>query len=61
MLPPPEGVWGLTPEMLRSIIGYGDVAKAREEGRALMKEAGYGPDKLKVKVSTRNMPFATRR
>jgi peptide/nickel transport system substrate-binding protein len=59
MLPPPEGVWGLTPEMLKSIIGYGDVAKAREEGRALMKEAGYGPDKrLKVKVSTRNIaPF----
>jgi peptide/nickel transport system substrate-binding protein len=59
MLPPPEGVWGLTPEMLKSIIGYGDVAKAREEGRALMKEAGYRPDKrLKVKVSTRNIaPF----
>jgi peptide/nickel transport system substrate-binding protein len=59
MLPPPEGVWGLTPEMLKSIIGYGDVAKAREQGRALMKEAGYGPDKhLKVKVSTRNIaPF----
>jgi peptide/nickel transport system substrate-binding protein len=56
LLPPPEGVWGLTPEMLKSIIGYGDVAKAREEGRALMKEAGYGPDKrLKVKVSTRNI------
>jgi peptide/nickel transport system substrate-binding protein len=55
MLPPPEGVWGLTPEMLKSLIGYGDVAKAREEGRALMKEAGYGTDKrLKVKVSTRN-------
>jgi len=56
MLPPPEGVWGLTPAMLKSIVGYGDVAKAREEGRALMKEAGYGPDKrLKVKVSTRNI------
>jgi peptide/nickel transport system substrate-binding protein len=56
MLPPPDGVWGLTPEMLKSIIGYGDVEKAREEGRALMKEAGYGPDKkLKVKVSTRNI------
>jgi peptide/nickel transport system substrate-binding protein len=56
MLPPPEGVWGMPPEMLKSIIGYGDVAKARDEGRALMKEAGYGPDKrLKVKVSTRNI------
>src|SRR5258708_6915891 len=55
MLPPPDGVWGLTPEMLKSIIGYGDVNKAREEGRALMREAGYWPDKpLKVKVSTSN-------
>jgi peptide/nickel transport system substrate-binding protein len=56
LLPPPDGVWGLTPEMLKSIIGYGDVAKAREEGRALMKELGYGPDKhMKIKVSTRNI------
>ena len=56
LLPPPDGQWGLTPEMLKSIIGYGDVATAREEGRTLMKEAGYGPDKpLKIKVSTRNI------
>jgi peptide/nickel transport system substrate-binding protein len=56
LLPPPDGVWGLTPEMLKTIIGYGDVAKAREEGRALMKELGYGPDKhMKIKVSTRNI------
>ena len=56
MLPPPDGVWGMPPEVLKGIIGYGDVAKAREEGRALMKQAGYGPDKrLKLKVSTRNI------
>lgn len=56
MLAPPDGVWGLPPEMLKGIIGYGDVAKAREEARGLMKEAGYGPDKrLKIKVSTRNI------
>jgi len=56
MLAPPDGVWGLPPEKLKTIIGYGDVEKSREEGRALMKEAGYGPDKrLKVKVSTRNI------
>ena len=56
MLPPPDGVWGMPPEMLKGIIGYGDVAKAREEGRELMKQAGYGPDKrLKLKVSTRNI------
>ena len=42
--------------MLKTIIGYGDVHKSREEARELMKQAGYGPDKrLKVKVSTRNI------
>ena len=56
MLPPPDGAWGMTPEMLKDLPGYGDVAKAREEARALMQEAGYGPDKrLKIKVSTRNI------
>ena len=56
LLPPPDGVWGLPAEKLEGLIGYGDVEKAREEARALMKEAGYGPDKrLKLKVSTRNI------
>ena len=56
MLPPPDGVWGLPSEKLKGIIGYGDVAKSREEARELMKQAGYGPDKrLKLKVSTRNI------
>ena len=56
MLPPPDGVWGLPPEMLKTIIGYGDVEKAARKARELMKEAGYGPDKrLKIKVSTRNI------
>ncbi len=57
MLPPPEGVWGLPPEELKTTFGYGDVEKNREQGRELMKQAGYGPDKrLKVKISTRNIP-----
>jgi peptide/nickel transport system substrate-binding protein len=56
MLPPPEGVWGMPPEMLKTIVGYGDVDKNREQARELMKQAGYGPDKrLKIKVSTRNI------
>jgi peptide/nickel transport system substrate-binding protein len=56
LLPPPDGVWGLPEEKLKGLIGYGDVEKSREEARALMKEAGYGPDKrLKLKVSTRNI------
>jgi peptide/nickel transport system substrate-binding protein len=56
MLPPPAGVWGMPPEMLKTIVGYSNVEANREKGRELMKEAGYGPDKrLKVKVSTRNI------
>jgi len=57
LLPPPEGVWGMPPEMLRTLPGYsGDVQKNREEARALMQKAGYGPDKrLPVKISTRNL------
>ncbi len=56
MLPPPAGVWGVDAAALRDLPGYGDdVEAAREKGRALMREAGYGPDKrLKMKVSTRN-------
>ncbi|HZP77188.1 MAG TPA: ABC transporter substrate-binding protein [Pseudolabrys sp.] len=56
LLPPPEGVWGLPPDMLKTIPGYGDVKKDREEARAIMQKLGYGPDKpLKIKVSTRNL------
>ena len=58
MLPPPDGVWGMPAEMLKTLPGYDlDVAKNREEARRLMAQAGYGPDKpLKVKLTTRNQP-----
>ena len=58
MLPPPEGLWGMPEEMLRTIPGYGpDVKKNRDEARAIMQKLGYGPDKkLELKVSTRNVP-----
>jgi peptide/nickel transport system substrate-binding protein len=57
ILPPPDGVWGMPPDVLRTLPGYGpDVAKNRVEARALMEKLGYGPDKrLAVKVSTRNV------
>ena len=64
MLPPPEGVWGMPPEMLKALPGYDpDVPKNRAEARTTMEKLGYGPDKrLKVTVSTRNIPpFRTRR
>jgi peptide/nickel transport system substrate-binding protein len=56
LLPPPEGVWGMPPDMLKTIPGYGDVAKNREQARAIMTKLGYSADKpLKIKVSTRNI------
>jgi peptide/nickel transport system substrate-binding protein len=60
MLPPPSGVWGLTPEMLVPLPGYGPgVAKNRGEARAIMEKLGYGPDnRLKVKLASRNIPIA---
>ena len=58
MLPPPGGLWGLPPEILATLPGYGpDVAANRAEARALMEKHGYGPEKrLAVKVATRNIP-----
>ena len=58
LLPPPAGVWGLTPDQLKTIAGYGpEVKKNRDEARKLMEAAGYSADKrLKVKVSARNIP-----
>src|SRR5579863_8793971 len=58
MLPPPEGLWGMPEEMLRTIPGYDpDVQKNRTGARAIMQKLGYGPDKkLELKVATRNVP-----
>ncbi|MBI3515996.1 MAG: peptide ABC transporter substrate-binding protein [Proteobacteria bacterium] len=58
MQPQPEGVWGMPPEMLKTIPGYGDdLAASRAEARKLMEKAGYGPNKrLALKISTRNIP-----
>ena len=58
MLPAPEGIWGMPPEMLKTLPGYDlDVKKNREQARAIMQRLGYGPDRhLKVKVATRNIP-----
>jgi peptide/nickel transport system substrate-binding protein len=56
MQPPPDGVWGMPPEMLQTLAGYDpDVAKNRTEARGIMEKLGYGPDKrLAITVSTRN-------
>jgi peptide/nickel transport system substrate-binding protein len=58
MLPPPEGVWGMPPELLKSLPGYDpDVAKNRGEARSIMEKLGYGPaNRLNLTVLTRNIP-----
>src|SRR6266566_3195482 len=57
ILPPPDGVWGMTPDVLHSLPGYApDVETNRVEARAIMQKLGYGPDKrLSVTLSTRNV------
>ena len=59
MLPPPEGLWGMPPERLKTLPGYDpDVAKNRGDARKLMQQLGYGPDnRLAVKVAARNIPL----
>jgi peptide/nickel transport system substrate-binding protein len=57
--PPTGGLWGMPPEMLKDLPGYGpDVKANRQQGRALMERLGYGPAKrLKVKLTTRDLSF----
>jgi len=58
MQPLPEGVWGMAPEVLKTLPGYDpDVQKNRAEARQIMQKRGYGPEKrLALKISTRNIP-----
>jgi peptide/nickel transport system substrate-binding protein len=57
MMPPPEGVWGMPPEVLATLPSYGpDVAENRAQARAIMERLGYGPDhRLAVTLSARNV------
>ncbi len=58
LLPPPEGVWGMPAEMLRTLPGYGgDKAENLNAALKIMDKLGYGPEKhLPVKLATRNVP-----
>jgi peptide/nickel transport system substrate-binding protein len=58
MMPPPEGLWGMPSDMLRKLPGYDpDAQKNRMEAGKILEKLGYGPDKrLKIKVTTRNIP-----
>ena len=55
--PPPGGLWGLPPEEVEKLSGYGaDVEKNRAEGRRIMQHLGYGSEKhMNIKVTTRNI------
>ncbi len=57
MQPPPDGLWGMPPEVLQTLAGYHpDIAKSRADARKIMEQLGYGPDKrLGVTMSTRNI------
>jgi len=52
--PPPEGLWGLPPDMLRDLPGYDpDVQKSRAEARQIMERLSYGPNhRLSIKVTS---------
>jgi peptide/nickel transport system substrate-binding protein len=58
LLAPPEGIWGMPAELMQQLPGYDpDVAKNRTEARQIMEKSGYGAgNRLKLKVSTRNIP-----
>jgi peptide/nickel transport system substrate-binding protein len=55
--PPPEGLWGMPLDEVKKLPDYDpDVEKNRAEGRRMMQQLGYGPDKHRdIKVTTRNV------
>jgi peptide/nickel transport system substrate-binding protein len=57
--PPPGGLWGMTPEQLQVLPGYGaDLDARRAQARQIMQQLGYGPDKhLDIKVTARNIQY----
>ncbi len=57
MMPPPEGLWGMPPDVAAQLPGYGpDVAERRAEAHAIMERLGYGAGRrLAVKVTTRDI------
>jgi len=57
-LPPPDGNWGLTPEQVATLPGYGDDAANKAKARQIMAELGYSAEKpLKVPLIVRAVTF----
>jgi peptide/nickel transport system substrate-binding protein len=59
MQPAPGGIWGMPPDLLKTLPGYDpDVQKNRTQARQIMEGLGYGPNKrLQIKVTTRDLPY----
>src|SRR6202045_2532158 len=59
MQPLPAGVWGMPPDMLQTLPGYGpNIQLNRADARQIMHKLGYGSDnRLKIKVSVRDLPY----
>ena len=57
MQPPPDGLWGMPPELLAMLPGYApEVARNHADARKIMEKLGYGPgNRLAVTMSTRNV------
>jgi peptide/nickel transport system substrate-binding protein len=58
MLPKPVGEWGMPPEMVAQLAGYGaDTEKNIADAQAIMQKLGYSETKqLAIKIQTRNLP-----
>ena len=58
MLPKPAGEWGMPPEMVAALMGYGpDTAGNVREAQAIMQKLGYSEAKpLQIRIQTRNLP-----
>ncbi len=57
MPPRPHGVWGILDTDLRALPGYGDPNTERAKARALLADAGFGPNRpLKIAMLTRGLP-----
>jgi peptide/nickel transport system substrate-binding protein len=58
MLPKPVGEWGMPPDMVSQLTGYGvDAEKNIAEAQAIMQKLGFGETKpLAIKIQTRNLP-----
>ena len=60
MMPPPFGSWGLPDKELRTLAGYREPARDRDEAKKLLAQAGYGPANnkplLRLEMVTRTLP-----